>query len=325
MSKLIALQSGTHEVLFDAWNSDFSKLKQHALLFDQIGIFKLSQFYKTLGETLGLYDGLVPNTSNKTKSIIAVLKWLQQTGIIFEVNLQEVFQDQAIGNLSKKVSTQTFKDMTNLFKKIAEIQASDLITSEDEIRKAELLKEQHFAALRLMSIIMEVTKGVTAVTTFPHTEYTRKFPDSRKGNVVQVVINKLPFPNNETPWEQIIDYRNATENQKNLLSLRRWLRKISSESLSPMEIEEELEWLINEFQNHMRLHKMKANTETLEVMVKAPLEILEDLIKLKFSKIPEPLFALKKRQINLLEAELNAPGREMAYIIKTRDAFQSQE
>ena len=75
----------------------------------------------------------------------------------------------------------------------------------------------------------------------------------------------------------------------------------------------------------MKIHKMKANTETLEVMVKAPLEIVENLIKLKFSKIPEPLFALKKRQINLMEAELNAPGREMAYIIKARDTFQFNE
>src|SRR5690606_17726888 len=116
-----------------------------------------------------------------------------------------------------------------------------------------------------------------------------------------------------------------TENQKNLLNLRRWIRKISSENLPSTEIEEEIEWLINEFQTHMKFHKMKANTETLEVIVKTPLEIIENLVKLKLSKLPEPLFALKKRQITLIEAELNAPGRELAYIIKSKDAFQSDE
>jgi hypothetical protein len=75
----------------------------------------------------------------------------------------------------------------------------------------------------------------------------------------------------------------------------------------------------------MKVHKMKTNTETLEVIVKAPLEIIEDLVKLKFSKIPEPFFAIKKRQINLMEIELNAPGREISYIIKTQEAFQPHE
>jgi hypothetical protein len=75
----------------------------------------------------------------------------------------------------------------------------------------------------------------------------------------------------------------------------------------------------------MKLHKMKANTETVEVLVKLLPETIENLIKLKFSKIPEPFFAFKKRQINLLEAELNAPGREMSYIIKTQKTFQPHE
>lgn len=324
MSKLIALQSATHEILSDAWNSDFSNLKQKALLFDQIGIFKLSHFYKTLEESSDFFEKLVPNFPNKAKSIITELEWLNQTGIVFELSIEEEFKIPE-EYLAKIAPTQKFEDASILFKKIVEIQKSIFANADDNTRKANFIKEQYFTILRLMSIIMEITKGITAVTTFPHTEYIRELPNSQKGNVTQLVINKLPIPNNETPWEQIIDYRNDPENQKNLLSLRRWIRKISTENLSPVEMEEELEWLMNEFQSHMKLHKMKANTEILEVMVKTPLETIENFIKLNFSKIPEPLFALKKRQINLMEAELNAPGREMAYIIKTRDIFQSQE
>jgi hypothetical protein len=322
MSKLIALQSGTREILSDAWNSDFSNLKQQTLLFDQVGIFKLSKFYKTLEETQGLFNTPYPNISNKIESIITELEWLRQIGIVFELMIEETFQSELVEDFAKKVPFQNFEDAKNLLRKIVEIQTSDLINSQDENRKTSLLKEQHFAVLRLMSIVMEITKGVTAVTTFPHTEYARELPNSKKGNITQIVLSKLPLPNNETPWEQIIDYRNDPENQKNLLNLRRWIRKTSTEdSFSALEIEEELEWLMNEFQNHMNFHKMKANTEILEVMVKAPFEIIESLVRLKFSKISEPLFALKKRQINFLEAELNAPGREMSYIIKTRDTF----
>jgi hypothetical protein len=162
---------------------------------------------------------------------------------------------------------------------------------------------------------------VSAVTTLPYTKYSYNSQNSNKSNIVQIVIDKLPIPSNETPWEKIIDYRNDERNQRNLLSLRRWIRKTTAENLSPVEIEEELEWLINEFRSHMELHKLKTNSGTLEVMVKTIPETIENLIKLKFSKLPEPFFAFRKREISLLEAELNAPGREMAYIINTREEF----
>ncbi|MBI5954855.1 MAG: hypothetical protein HY865_24615 [Chloroflexi bacterium] len=318
MSKLIALKSGTHEILSDAWFSDFSNLKQESLLFDQIQIYKLEKFYKALIETQSIVSKLYPNLSNKIDSIIMELEWLRQTGVVTELKMEEELHNQVIEEFERKAPSQMFEDAKKLLKKIIEIQTSDLINSEDEAERTSLKREQHFALLRLMSIVIETTKDVTAVTTIPYTEYSRELPNSRKSSVTQIAINKLPLPNNETPWEQIIDYRNDPENRKNLLSLRRWIRKISTECPSPAEIEEEIEWLMNEFQSHMNVHKMKANTEALEVIVKAPLELLE----LKFSKIAEPLFALKKRQINLMEAELNAPGKEMSYIIKTRDAFQ---
>jgi hypothetical protein len=315
MSKLIALQSGIYEIFSDAWHSDFSNLKQQALLFDQIGIYKLSQMYKTLSSFKGFSD-----ISNTLEPIILELEWLQQMGVIFELTIQDEFQNQPLEHFPQENPSQEFEDAKKLLKKIIEIQTFDLKNVKDETRKLDLMKEQHFTILRLMSIVME-TRGVTAVTTFPYREYTRELPNSSKSNVVQIAINKLPLPNNDTPWEQIIDYRHDPENQKSLLNLRRWIRKISFENLSPAEIEEEFEWLMNEFQDHMKFHKMKANTETLEVVIKAPLELLE----LKFSKILEPLFALKKRQINLMEAELSAPGRELAYLIKTRETFQSYE
>jgi len=324
MSKLIALKSGTHELLPDAWNSDFSNLKQQALLFDQIGIFKLSHFYETLEKSSDFLMKFDLNFPNKAKSIITELEWLNQTGIIFELSMDEEFKIPQ-EDLAKITSTLKFEDASILFMKIIEIQKSISANANEDTIKANFIKEQYFTILRLMSIIMEITKGVTAVTTFPYIEYTRELPNFQKASVAQIIINKLPLPNNETPWEKIIDYRNDSANQKSLLSLKRWIRKISNENLLPAEIEEELEWLTNEFQSHMKLHKMKANMETLEIIIKTPFETMENLLKLNFSKISNPLFALKKRQINLMEAELNAPGREMAYIIKTKDNFQSEE
>jgi len=321
MSKLIALKSGSHEILSDAWNSDFSNLKQQALLFDQIGIYKLSNFYKTLEESLGLFKKLGLGSYDKTQPIIAELEWLQQKGIVFELKVEDELQSELMKKFPQNSTSQKFEDAKKLLKNIIDIQTTGLKQAENETHRLELIKDQHFKTIRFLSIIMETTREATFVTTFPYTEYTRELPNSSKGDVAQVVIKRLPLPSNETPWEQLIDYRNDAKTQKSLLDLRRWIRKISTENLAPHEIEEEIEWLINEFESHMKLHKMKENTETVEVITKAPLEFLE----LKFSKIIEPLFAIKKRKINLLEAEMNAPGREISYIVKTQEAFQPNE
>lgn len=324
MSKFIALKSGLHELAFDALTNDFSSLKQQVLLFDQIGIFKLNHFYETTFELLEQHENDISlGLSQKMRAAISDLEWLNQTGVIFELSIQkEVVVPEEV---SRQVSTQEIEEITFLFKKLTEAYKKSTKNSPNQAETPESNKELTTAILRLMSFFMELRKGVTAVLTSPYNIYNSKLPNQIKGDIAQIVIGKLPLPSNETPWEQIIDYRNTPESQRNLLNLRRWIRKISTENLSPTEIEEELEWLLHEFQDHMKLHKMKANTETLEVVIKTPLETLENLLKLNFSKISDPIFAINKRRISLMEAEFNAPGREMAYIIKTRDAFQTQE
>ena len=149
------------------------------------------------------------------------------------MNFKEINDD-----FPQKSTPQNFENAKKLLSNILEIQISDLKRAENETHKLELIKEQHFKTIRLLSIIMEVTREATVVTTFPYIEYTRELPNSSKSDVAQIVIKNLPLPSNETPWEQLIDYRNDLKTQKLLLSLRRWIKKISTENLSSSEIEE---------------------------------------------------------------------------------------
>lgn len=341
MSKLIALRSGFQDGMVNIWQKDFSsRLKQQALLFDQIGILQLNQLLKDISHFENPPSYIAPYITKDAFSVSTLdIKWLEENNIIFEPTIQDLFEapedEQLIPKYLEKddeVNRQVKKfrgilnqiDDTNP-QNILDNPNLDNVTVDEVVHTMSAYLERDSIVLRSMSTRMEIKEKVSVVTTLPYIEYTRKLPNSNKSDVAQVVINKLPLPNDETSWEQIIDYRNDPETQKHLLSLRKWISNISTKNLSSIEIEDELESLINDFQEHMKLHRMKTNLETLEVMVKAPLEILENLIKLRLSKIPEPLFALKKRQINLLEAELNAPGREISYIIKTQEAFQPNE
>ncbi|SPF53317.1 hypothetical protein SBA4_5570010 [Candidatus Sulfopaludibacter sp. SbA4] len=59
----------------------------------------------------------------------------------------------------------------------------------------------------------------------------------------------------------------------------------------------------------------------LETVVTATAEALESIAKLRFGAIAKSLFSLKHRTVQLLEAGRQAPGRELAYIVRARDSF----
>jgi hypothetical protein len=314
--KNIVLRSGRENDLFLAGLKEPSRLKQHYLFFDQIGILRLENLRQVMKASLS--DNIF---GNKLQSFISDTEWLEENGIVFEPKIDSEFTKNLDTILHTDINTANELRKLNVALK----HQNEKQEPEGALNKHNAIKEKDAIILRMLSLAMEAHKNMRVSTTLPFSEYIHELPNSQRNSVIQIVINKLPIPNDSTPWESLIDYRNDPDNRKNLLALRRWIRNLSAKELPEIEIKEEIEWLLNELQDHMKFHKMKANTETLEVMIKAPLEIIENLIKFKFSKIPEPLFALKKRQINLMEAELRAPNRELAYIIKTKESFESLE
>jgi hypothetical protein len=144
---------------------------------------------------------------------------------------------------------------------------------------------------------------------------------SFKNEVVTITLNLLPVPDESVPWEQIIEYRSDPDSQSKFLALRHWMSEVARAELTPAEVEEKLEHLIDQYRQHMKLHRMKTNIGTLETIVTTSAEVLGDLASFKWGKAAEALFSLKRRQVALLEGELTAPGSEVAYIVKARETF----
>ncbi len=138
------------------------------------------------------------------------------------------------------------------------------------------------------------------------------------GDVVEVVIQAMPQPDELTPWERIIEFRQDQDAKAMALGLRRWMRAIANDCRPRSEIDEELEWLLSEYERYMRLHRMKVNTGVVETVVTLTAQFIENIAKMKLSQAAGLLFVAKHRKIALLEAELHAPGREVAYISKAR-------
>jgi hypothetical protein len=335
-------------------------LKQQCLLFDNIGFLGLDDGKNPMVSTIigkhrdqvewlkenGLicnidYPRNVANEEDKAE----FLKYLSEIGMgddyweFFLPIIKKSYEGyETFTRKSRALRVKSLKEQSKLQGKLLQDISKKKVPKDDLVRFMNLIEnftqdanklveylgnsqiKRETIIARFVSIKTMYFEKTDAVSLVPSYEFP-KIPASRRSEVAKVTINKLPIPDETTSWEQIIDFRSDPDNQLALLRLRRWIRKIASENLSALEIEEELEWLLNEYENNLHLHKIKSNTSAVEIWVKSPLEVLENLVTLKFSKLVDPLFAIRKRRISLLEAELQAPGREVAYILKTKEHF----
>lgn len=149
---------------------------------------------------------------------------------------------------------------------------------------------------------------------------------SPKSEVIKIVLDQIPIPNDSTPWEQIMDFRDDSDAKKKFRALRVWISEISRSDLPISEIEEKLEYLIDEYKEYMRIHQKEFTAGVLEAILVTVAETLsfENIIKWKWaSETVKRYFSIEQKKIDLLKAERNAPGKEIAYLVKTKDSFSS--
>ncbi len=138
---------------------------------------------------------------------------------------------------------------------------------------------------------------------------------STKSDIYRVLISKIPIPDDTVPFVDIIQYRDDESNQLRFSRLRSWANKISSQDFSEKEIIEEVETLIAEYRNEMKIAGMKMKIANIEFAFKILPNLIENLLKLNFSKLADPLIKLSYEKVSLLNAENKAKGNELSYII----------
>jgi len=145
--------------------------------------------------------------------------------------------------------------------------------------------------------------------------------EASAAEVVRVVVNQLPVLSEENSWEALIDFRSDPDLGGHRLALRRWIRKMIREKISMSELQDEIEFLAHQYIEHVRLHRLKFSVGAFETVVVAGAELLENILHLKFGAAAKALFEVKRRRLDLLEAEMKAPGREIAYLVHAKERF----
>ena len=273
-----------------------SSLKREALLFDKLGVSGLLKIIST--------SSLFPDRQR-----VAELEWLYDNQLIMDVHIgSETMDDDPV--------------LKRLEEDLA--RASDNYDySSLEPKYTESAKRLENAQLRLIAAQQNSLGKVQAISLFSTTsDYEKSFPEGKQ-QVLEIVLAAMPEPDESTPWAQILEYRSDPDSKAKLLGLKVWINEIARSQLNPREVNEKLQWCLQEYENHMRFHRMKVNHATFETVVTVGAEIIEDVVKLKISKLAELMFSAERRKRDLLAAELTAPEREIAYIVKARETFHT--
>lgn len=143
----------------------------------------------------------------------------------------------------------------------------------------------------------------------------------RKVNVTTLILKKFPIPDKTVSWEEIIMFKKNPDLQVYRLGILNWIAEIGNSSLTMYEIEQKLELLIIKYEERLKWEKIKYHTGSTELIVTSTLDVLENVVKLKWSRAAKSLFDLKRRKADLMIGETLAPGREVAYISKVQKKF----
>jgi hypothetical protein len=325
-------------------------VKQKALYFDRIAVPDFAQGLNVLRKAPA-------EDKERLEFFIADLEWLQSQGVVVDLDwsgliaqlMSDVGKDNArqllfvkneeLARLNEVVAIGA-TELAKLNKQLSlpndprELTAADFRTAVHKLKAGEasgpdlarierLSEEMNQIALRALSKAMEREYGCDTVALSDGIpESTGSPPTSMiMGDVFEVVVSRMPEPDDNSSWERILEFRRDPDSRRTLRALRRWTRRIATQLHSPKEVGEELDYLVDEYEHHMKVHEIKYRRGTLEALVVGTAEALEDLAKIKWGALTKRLFT-RNRKVDMLQAELNAPGREIAYVLKARKSFE---
>jgi len=99
------------------------------------------------------------------------------------------------------------------------------------------------------------------------------------------------------------------------------MTKLSEGGYSGDSLRDEIEYTIQDYSNFLLKSGLKTQSGVIETVLVSTAEALEDLVKLRFSKFLKSALTLRRSNVELVEAEAKAPGRECAYIVSARERF----
>ncbi len=327
---------------------DLKELKREILLFDKIAFTSLTDTYKQQGiddfkSEINIFDflsekGLIFEIPRETGSSLKRSNKYQEyqhniklsAGQAFETILELLKHPDFINEFPRiKDDSQFIADMALLEGNFKEVLRNDGYVPTVEKTEFENLQEYIFQSLLISGDLMARAaciklNNLNYPNAFSLLRSNKSFqfePVKEKTQVIQVTLKSLPIPDETVSWEQIIDFKSDSDSRSKFLALRNWINEIARGELPFNDVEDKLEELLDQYLRHMQFHKMKYKKGKLEALVVTTFEVLGNLTGFNWGEIAKVPFSIQNKKLALMEEEMKAPGREVAYISKAREQF----
>jgi len=143
----------------------------------------------------------------------------------------------------------------------------------------------------------------------------------KKETVLKFILNQLPEPDDSVSFDRLLDFRKDPNTLKKYYALVRWVNEVAKKDFNLHEIQEEYKHLYYEYDDQFKIHNIKSKRGVLEIIVTTAIDVLSG--QLSAGGVSTSFFSLWNHSLNLLEAESNFTGKEIAYIHKAEKSFKN--
>lgn len=244
---------------------------------------------------------------------------------------QDLLQGYDANELEKEAYAQNIKDFTEYFD---ERKKNRLILSYNDIRSMASVMTETSNLLEgksengqtlynnyFFSELVNATKGIKSTPIFDMFFPEKDSELGVKYNLLEVVLNKFPIIDDSVSWEELIYFKSDPDSKRKFSALRNWMIDMSKGGYSSVEASEKFNHLYAEYEHHLDKHKMKTNFGKVKTISITTSEILEDFLRIKWSKAVTTAFEIFERSSRLAEVETNAPGKEVGYVYDLNQDF----
>jgi hypothetical protein len=301
-------QEGATMIGFSGVLPDLSLLKKHLLLLDKL-IYDAQTLHVVDGRRVVTGMQLRREADEEYTRWKVEAEWLSDRGVL--ESLQGLVTKKLLPPGALDLLKPVFHEIEPMLGALSLAEAADLFIPAYERKTASYLNQNGFEAV-----------SVSSIDQFKASLFKSSLP-TEEGNVVSIVLEKFPQPDELVDWERIIDFREDADGRMRRTELNQWMRKIAKGTPTIGEVRDELEILLGQYEEHMKLHNIKSKRGIVETTLTVTAEALENLAKFKLKDLVKLGFSFRTRKIDLLLEEHDAPGREVSYVAKVRREFKA--
>lgn len=288
------------------YDGDISaELKRAALIFDKLIVKHVhsegvcDKFPHLKADLKYLLDRDVVRTAPSLNYDTKAYPWLSDYDELLLTNPSSVWKFLVLGNLGKPEATRW-----------RETKAQTYLASAD-------------AYARVASLILR-NDDVTACPLLASPARAHPCLPTRKAEVLRLIYDNLPVPDELTDWSSIIDWRNDPDAKHKFASLRVWINDSARSSWTLSEIRDYLEAAILDYKAYTARRYKSFKPGKVALFGVALIKVIEELPKLKISPFVDAFVDARKLEIEATKEELNSPHREIAYVVASQRRFKDE-